>query len=91
MLIIFTKQLFELIRQYTIKLWEIGYKSVSQVPWETEKHSEIDVGFIWVKPESGLIYRCHLFDICSTKFPALPNLVRKEEYLPEKIQAIFHG
>lgn len=57
------------------------YKLVSQFPWETEKYSGLDAGFIWVKPDSILIYRCHLFDVWSIKFPALPNLVRKEKYL----------
>lgn len=57
----------------------------------SEKYSELDAGFISVKPDSILIYGCHLFDVCSAKFPTLLNLVRKEEYLTERLQAIFQG
>lgn len=55
----------------------------------SEKCSQLDVGFIWVQPDSVLIYACHLFDVCSTTLSTFLNLVRKEEQLTEKMQAIF--
>lgn len=57
----------------------------------SEKCSGLDAGFIWVKTDSVLIYRCHLFGVCSTKFPALSDLVRKKKYLTERMHAIFQG
>lgn len=54
----------------------------------SEKCPPLDAGFIWVKPDSVLIY---LFDVCSTTFPTLLNLARKEEQLTEKMQAIFQS
>lgn len=41
----------------------------------SEKCPQLDAGFIWVKPDSVLIYTCHLFDVRSTTVPTLLGIL----------------